>query len=131
MRRALLIFAGIAVLTWLQFEFVPGHSYLQSDTQVYVPILEKLDSPGLLSRDLVATHPNVTYTIYDEVTLFLHEVFRLKIETALLAQQVVFRAAGLLGIFLLVQSAGLGDLPSLLVAAAVNLGAFLADPRSC
>ena len=91
MRRALLIFAGIAVLILLQFEFFPGHTYLQSDTQVYVPLLEKLESPGLLSRDSIATHPNVTYTIYDEITLFLHAAFRLSIETALLAQQIIFR----------------------------------------
>ncbi len=128
MRRALLILAGIAALTWLQFEFVPGHTYLQSDTQVYVPILEKLDSPGLLSRDLVATHPNVTYTIYDEVTLFLHEVLRLDLETALVAQQIVFRAAGLLGVLFLAQSTGIGDLFSLLIAGVVNLGAFLSGP---
>jgi hypothetical protein len=128
MRRALLILAGIAALTWLQFEFVPGHTYLQSDTQVYVPILEKLDSPGLLSRDLVATHPNVTYTIYDEVTLFLHEVLRVDLQTALVAQQIVFRAAGLLGVFFLVQSTGAGDLFSLLIAGVVNLGAFLSGP---
>jgi hypothetical protein len=128
MRRALLILAGIAAFTWLQFEFVPGHSYLQSETQVYVPILEKLDTPGLLSRDLVATHPNVTYTIYDEVTLFLHEVFRLDLEQCLLGQQIVFRAAGLWGVFLLAQSAGVGDLSALLMAALVNLGAFLSGP---
>ena len=128
MRRVLLIFAGIAVLTWFQFEFFPGHTYLQSDTQVYVPILEKLDSPGLLSRDLVATHPNLTYTIYDEITLFLHAAFRLSIENALLAQQIVFRGAGLLGIFLLVESAGLSARLSLLVAAIINSGAFLSGP---
>ena len=129
MRRALLILAGIAVVTWFEFEFFPGHGYLRSETQVYVPILERLASPGLLSRDLVATHPLFTYTIYDEVTLFLHEVLRLKIETALLAQQIVFRAAGTMGIFLLALSGGMSDLRALLTSAIINLGGFLPGPE--
>ncbi len=67
----------------------PGHTYLEADTQIYLPILERLDAPGFLSRDLVATHPNVAYTIYDEVTLFLHEAAQLDFRAALTAQQLV------------------------------------------
>ena len=125
MRRALLILLAISVLTWLQFAFFPGHSYLRSGTQAYVPILEKLISPGLLSRDLIASHPNVTYTIYDEVTLFLRSAGKMNLQTALVIQQIVFRAAGLLGIFLLARSTGLSDRLSLLVAALVNSGGVL------
>src|SRR5438045_4406254 len=109
MRRALLICAGIASVTWLGFEFFPGCTYLQSDTQIYLPMLERLDAPGYLSRDLVATHPVFTYTIYDEVTLFLHNVLGLSLKTALMAQQLAYRSAGVLGTFLLAQAAGLDD----------------------
>ena len=129
MRRALLVLGALSVLTWLQFQFFPGHTYLRSDTQVYVPILEKLASPGLLSRDLIASHPNVTYTIYDEVTLFLSSAGEMNLHTALVIQQVVFRAAGLLGIFLLARSTGLSDGLSLVVAALVNLGGVLPGPQ--
>jgi hypothetical protein len=128
MRRAHLLALGIALIAWLEFEFFPGHSYLQSETQVYVPVLERLDSPGLLSRDLVATHPNVTYTIYDEVTLFLHAVFRVDFQAALTAQQILFRAGALWGIFLLVRSTGIDTLLSLIAATVVNLGATLYGP---
>src|SRR5579875_774085 len=128
MRRALLLLLGIAAVTWLEFEIFPGHTYLQGETQILLPILERLDAPGYLSRDLVATHPNVTYTIYDEVTLFLHEGARLDFKTALAGQQVLFRAAGVTGVFLLALAAGVGDGFALLLAAVVNLGAALAGP---
>ncbi len=97
MRRTLLLCFGILIVTWLEFEFFPGHTYLQSETQIYLPILERLDAPGFLSRDLVATHPNVTYTIYDEVTLFLHEGVGLNFQTALTTQQLLVPCSGVLG----------------------------------
>src|SRR5260370_23699762 len=128
MRRALLLCLGIVLVTCLEFEIFPGHTYLQSDTQIYVPMLELLDSPGYLSRDLVATYPVLTYTIYDEVTLFLHNVTGLSLKGALISQQLVSRSAGVLGAFLLAQTAGLDDLLAFLVAALLNMGAALAGP---
>lgn len=128
MRRPLAVLLGIVAITWLQFAIFPGHSWLQADTQIYAPILERLASPGLLSRDLVANHPNVAYTIYDEVTLFLHEAGRLDLRTALVWQQLLCRAGAVLGIFLIAKSAGTGDLPALVAAALVNLGAMLYGP---
>lgn len=128
MRRALLLLLGITAITWFEFEVFPGHTYLQGDTQIFLPILERLDAPGYLSRDLVATHPNVTYTIYDEVTLFLHEATGLSFRTALLSQQMFCRAAGVLGVFLLALAAGSGDAFALLIAALTNFGARLIGP---
>ncbi len=128
MRRALLLCLGIVSVTWLGFEIFPGHTYLQSDTQIYVPMLERLDAPGYLSRDLVATYPVFTYTIYDEVTLFLHNVTGLSLRGALITQQLVCRSAGVLGAFLLAKAAGLDDLLAFLVATLLNLGAALAGP---
>ncbi len=125
MRRALLLLLGLSAITCLEFEVFPSHTYLQGDTQIFLPVLERLDAPGYLSRDLVATHPYVTYTIYDELTLFLHEALGLDFHTALTLQQVFCRFAGVLGIFILVRAAGLGDVFALLIAALVNLGAAL------
>ncbi len=128
MRRALLLCLGLAAVTWLEFEFFPGHTYLQGDTQIYLPVLERLDAPGFLSRDLVATHPHVTYTIYDEVTLFLHEVIGLNFKVALTLQQILCRIAALLGVFLLALATGLDDAFAFLIAALLNLGATLLGP---
>jgi hypothetical protein len=129
MRRAFLLLLGIAAITWLEFEIFPGHTYLKGDTQLLLPILERLDSPGFLSRDLVATHPHVTYTIYDEATLFLHEAGRLDFKTALTAQQLLYRLAGIVGVFLLARAARVGDASALLMTALVNLGAMLPGPE--
>lgn len=128
MRRALLLCAGIVSVTWLQFRFFPGHTYLQADTQIFLPILERLDTPEFLSRDLVATHPHVTYTVYDELTLFLHEALGVGFKRALLGQQLVCRASAILGVFLLVKATGLSDLLAFLVASLTNLGAALLGP---
>lgn len=128
MRRAVLLLLGIAAITWLEFDVFPGHSYLQGATQIYLPVLERLDTPGFLSRDLVATHPHVSYTIYDEVTLFLREGGGLSFKPALLTQQVLCRAAAITGIFLLFLAAGLDDILALVFAAWLNLGAALHGP---
>ena len=48
MRRFVLLSLGIAAVTWLEFQFFPGHTYLQSDTQIYLPILEHIDTPNFL-----------------------------------------------------------------------------------
>jgi hypothetical protein len=128
MRRALLLCISIVSVTWLGFEVFPGHTYLRGDTQIYVPMLERLDAPGYLSRDLVATHSHLTYTIYDEVTLFIHAVAGLSLKAALIAQQLLYRAAGVLGAFLLVRAIGLSKLFAFLVATLLNLGAALTGP---
>jgi len=126
--RSLLLVAGIVLFTWIGFSIFPGHTYLQSDTQIYLPILERLDTPGYLSRDLVAFRPHVSYTIYDEVTISLHQAFDWPFERILIAQQLVFRALGFLGIYLLVLATGLSRLESFLVAAVFHLGAALLGP---
>ena len=91
-------------------------------------MLEHLASPGLLSRDLVATHPNFTYTIYDEAALFLSHAQNLDLRKALLLQQILFRAAAVLGVFLLARSIKLGVTSSLAVAAAVNFVGTMPGP---
>jgi hypothetical protein len=128
MWRALLLLLGLAAATWFEFRVFPGHSYLGGESQLYVPVLERLDTPGYLSRDLVALNPDVSYTVYDEATLLLHEAARSTFEAALEGQQLVFRAAAMLGLFLLARATGLGSLLALLVAALLNVGVWLPGP---
>lgn len=125
MRRALLLFLGLALILYLEFRCFPGHSYLQGESQIFVPMLERLDAPGFLSRDPVAVSPHLTYTIYDEATLFLHRITGQSFEFVLLAQLFASRAAALLGIFQLVLSTRLNAGYSVLLAAFVNLGIVL------
>ncbi|HEY3456270.1 MAG TPA: DUF6798 domain-containing protein [Bryobacteraceae bacterium] len=131
MLRLLWLWLALLALGWFEFAIFPGHSYLHSASQVYLPMLERIDAPGYLSRDLAATHPNLSYTIYDEITLFLHRQPLIDFEKALEIQQFIFRLAGLAGIFLLAQAAGFGGATSLLVAGLVNWGATLPGPAVC
>jgi hypothetical protein len=126
-RSALLCFAIFAA-AWLEFTVFPGHSYLEGDTQLYLPMLERVDTPGLLSRDLVATNPTLSLTAYDEAAILLHEGAHQTFRRALLGQHFVFRVAALIGIFLLARATGLSHLFAFIVAAMVNLGATLAGP---
>lgn len=120
---------GILLLLLLLglFQF-PGRTFLQSDTQIYIPILEHLRDPSVLSNDLVATHPHVSYTIYDEAALVLAGLTRLPLETVLMAQQVLFRAVGLLAVYWIAGSFGLQGWMALLVTAVYGLGATVAGP---
>ncbi|HBY60519.1 MAG TPA: hypothetical protein DEH78_11905, partial [Solibacterales bacterium] len=120
--------AVILAITLAGFFYFPGHTYLQQDTQIYVPILERLRDPSLYAADPVATRPHVTYTIYDEATLLLAGLFGGSIEYALKAQQIACRAAGVLGVVLVALRLGLSLRLALLVAAAVHLGATVAGP---
>ncbi len=125
--RAAWICAGIALLTALTFAAFPGHTYLQSDTQIYLPILERLRDPSVLSRDIVAERPHVSFTIYDEVALALRRM-GMDFESALALEQFIFRALGIFGIWLAAAAMGLKDRMAMLVAAALSLGATIAGP---
>ncbi len=127
-RAAAAVFAFL-VIAWFEFQFLPGHTYLAGTSQLYLPVLEHLVTPGYLSRDMVATHPHLAYTIYDELTLFLHAAGRLDFQQALVAQQVLCRLAGLLGIYLLARSAGVKCFYALIAAGIVNAGTFLPGPH--
>jgi hypothetical protein len=56
---------AIAVLcvTVLSFFVFPGHTILQSDTQIYIPILEHIADPSVLARDIMAVRPHLAYTL--------------------------------------------------------------------
>src|ERR1700753_436160 len=83
---------GLALLTFFQF---PGHTWLQQDTQIYVPILEHLRDTATLDRDLVVQYPHVSFTLYDEITLVLRKLSGLDFQYVLGAEQVLCRAIGI------------------------------------
>ena len=58
--------ASILVIVVLGYFLFPGHTYLQSDTQIYVPMLERALDPGLFTRDITVLRPHLTLTAYDE-----------------------------------------------------------------
>ena len=116
---------AIAALTWVRF---PGHTWLQQDTQIYVPILEHLRDPAVLRRDMLVARPHVSFTLYDETARSLARVTGLGFRQVLEGQQIVTRALGIWGLYLMAAALGLSAPASLLVAGIVSLGATIAGP---
>lgn len=120
--------AALALLLIGGFFCFPGHTYLQSDTQIYMPILDRLADPTLYANDPVALRPHVAYTIYDEAALLLRRVTGLDFERVLQLQQLIYRYAGLVGAFLLGRACGLTAPWAVLFASFFGLGATIAGP---
>ena len=127
------VLAGLTLHTFFQF---PGHTWLQQDTQIYVPILEHLRDPAVLRRDLVAEHPHVAFTLYDETARALRRLGQpiafgshsIGFREVLEAGQLVTRALGIWGLFLLAESLGFSAAASLVIAAFCSLGAVVPGP---
>ncbi len=117
-----------AVLTALGLLIFPGHTFLLSDTQIYIPLFEHLRTPTLFPNELIREGAHLSYTIYDEVTLTLSRLTGLDFETTLFAQQFLYRWLGYLGAFALARAAGFSVGASVLSSALLWLGAFIYGP---
>ena len=118
MKRAYWIVSlGVVAITALSFLVYPGSTYLKSDTQIYIPILERLHDPGLFANDPMATEPHVSFTVLDEVSIALRKATGLDFREILFVQQALTRAAGVLGVFLIASALGLAPGMALIVAA--------------
>ena len=128
MRDRIAIGAAIIALTCLSYFQFPGHTYLGSDTQIYVPMLEHIWDPSVLAHDLVANSPHLSYTLYDEITIALRWLTHSSFHPVLVAQQLLFRACEILGVYLLALSFPLARRMAMLVAALFTLGATIVGP---
>jgi hypothetical protein len=126
--RRLSLAAAIILLTMLGYFFFPGHTYLQQDTQIYVPILEHLWDSSVLAKDMVAVRHHVTFTIYDEMALAVRRLSGLGFKDILVSDELVFRALGILGVYLIATGLKLSRRMALIVAAVYALGATIAGP---
>ncbi len=116
---------GLAILGFLEF---PGHTWLQQDTQIYIPMFERIWDPSALPHDIVAAKPHLSFTLYDEITIALRWITHTSFQAVLQFQQIVFRVLELFGVYLLAQSFGLTRRMALLVAACFGLGATIVGP---
>lgn len=124
----LLVAVAVLALTALGYVGLPGHTYLQSDTQIYAPILEHQHDPRYFTADLLAQRPHVAFTLYDEAALWLRRLTGLPLQAVLQGQQFLYRAAGVLGVVLLATSAGLTVPCAVVVASLYALGATVDGP---
>lgn len=116
---------GLTLLTWFQF---PGHTWLQQDSQIYVPILEHLWDPAALRQDILVQRPHVSFTLFDESALALRKVTGLGFREVLSFGQLVTRALGIWGFYLMALAVGLPAAPALLVTGILSLGATIVGP---
>jgi hypothetical protein len=128
MRKSLPVAAALILLTAVGYLEFPGHTYLLSDTQIYIPILEHYRDPSLFTREMVAIRPHVAFTIYDEMALGLRHFTGLGFEQVLTIQQLLFRALGILGVFLIATSMGLSRQMAFVVSSVFTLGATIGGP---
>jgi hypothetical protein len=126
--RSLAMAASVAVIALLGYFLFPGHTYLQADTLIYVPTIQRAQNPSLFARDIMVNHPRAAYTIYDGTAEFLTRATGLDLETVLAAEQLVFRALGAAGVLLIALRLGFGFAPAWWIAATVSLGATIAGP---
>jgi hypothetical protein len=126
--KALFWLTAVLLITLLGYFLFPGHTYLQSDTQIYIPMLERLHNPSLFTRDIVALRPHLTFTIYDDTALAFKRLTHADFEWILTAEQLLFRALAVVGLILIALRLGLTATQSFFVAALVSLGATIGGP---
>ena len=124
----MLRFAVLAAFTLLGFYVFPGHTYLQSDTHIYLPMMERIGNPALLGNDIIATHPHLRYTVYDEIAGGLKQLTGGDFEPILGGLQLGARVVGLYGVYLLATAAGLETGAGLFLAGLFGLGALIIGP---
>jgi hypothetical protein len=116
---------GLTLLGFFQF---PGHTWLQQDTQIYIPILEHLWDGSVLSQDLLVQRPHVAFTLYDELALALRWITGAGFQPILEVLQIVTRGLGLWGVYLIALAVLADRTWSLLVCAIFGLGAAIDGP---
>lgn len=128
MNRRIAFCTGVLLLTFAGYFLFPGHTYLLSDTQIYIPMFDHLRDSSLFTRDIMALRPHLSYTIYDETALLLVRITRLSFETVLQAEQILFRALGIAGLVLIALRILKDSWLAWCAAAIVTLGATLVGP---
>jgi len=128
MKHAAAAVVSLAFVLFTFFQF-PGHTWLQQDSQIYVAILEHQWDPAVLRNDILVQQPHVAYTIYDEVALALRRVTGLGIRPLLEGQQILTRAFGVWGLYLIATALGLPLAGAVTAAMVVSLGAMIAGPQ--
>lgn len=126
--KHLLVAAAIAGITLLGFFVFPGHTWLQSDTQIYAPMFEHMWDASVLQKDLIPSRPHLKWTIYDETALGLRRVTGLGFREVLTLEQILFRALAIWGIYLIGRRFTESPAVALMVAGIFSLGATVVGP---
>lgn len=94
----------LGLIAIVGFFVYPGHTFLESDSQIFMPVLLHRANPALFGQDILIKSVHTTYTIWDELALGIQRVTGLQIEPVLWCLQILLRFAGLLGVFWLLKT---------------------------
>lgn len=119
---------AVAGLALLSFFVYPGHTFLESDSQIFMPVVLHMQDPTLYRNDVVLEGPHTAYTLYDELLRGLNFITGIRHELLLYGLQIVFRLLGLLGVYWLLGSLELEPGFALLGAGICGLGAWVYGP---
>ncbi|MEO8592723.1 MAG: DUF6798 domain-containing protein [Candidatus Solibacter sp.] len=126
--RMLAAAASVVLIALMGFFLFPGHTYLQADTLIYVPMMERAQNPALFTRDFMVSRPHTAYTIYGSTAALLTRATGLELEQVLAGEQIVFRSLFAAGILLIALRLGFRMAAAWWIAATVSLGATIAGP---
>jgi hypothetical protein len=115
--------ASVILLTGLGYWVFPGHTYLEADTQIYVPMMERIYNPVLFSEDPMISRPYLALTAYDEIAIALRNYAGLDFEVGLKLQHLLFRACAAAGLLLIALQLGLAPPGAFFAVAVVILNA--------
>jgi len=122
------VWLGLLLFTLLSYFQYPGHVYLESDTQIYLPMFERFEDPGRFARDPMVTRAHTAFTLYDELALTLRRLTGQDYELLLGALQALGRLALLAGVFLITRAMGLSETLALVCAGVYGLGGRVNGP---
>src|SRR5215831_6341179 len=116
-------------LALFTFFAVPGHTWLQQDSQIFVPILEHERDATILRNDILVQRSHVAYTLYDEIAVALRAVTGMPFRDVLAAEQIAARAFGIWGLLMLAEALGVTRRRAMIVAVICSLGARIVGPE--
>lgn len=126
--RGALLLLALAVLALAGYFVFPGHTWLQSDTQIYAPMMERALHPQYFVNDIIARHPHLRFTIYDEVANLWRGLTGGSYKAILQGLQILLRFLALAAVYWICTSCRLRPAHATLVAGLYGLGTTITGP---
>lgn len=123
MRSHLRLVPAIFLFASFSYWIFPGHVYLYEDMPIYLPMLARLWDPTFLRTDFVATRSHLAFTIYGEAPVAFSRLTGFGFREILPAEQFLFRALGILGVYLIGRASRLSERMALFLCGIFSLGA--------
>lgn len=119
---------ALLVLAIAGFFSFPGHTYLQQDTQIWLPIIEQLWDPAVLTNDILTRGAHLRFTLFDEAAMAVRRLTNWDFQFVLQLEQLLLRFAALFGVYLFARRFQFSRALAVGAAAIFGLGATIVGP---